>query len=228
MTEAESDRTGADRVVAIDGPSGSGKSTVARALAERLGFQYLDTGAMYRAVTWQFLRDQIPVNGTAAQLESALDGIELRLPEPGRVMLNGADVTEHLRSREVESRVSAVAAIPEVRRRMRALQHAIAAAGPVVAEGRDMVSVVFTGARWKFYIDADPTERARRRCAEFRTRGRDATEAEVLEEIRVRDGLDRSREDAPLIRTAAAMYVDTTEMTLEQAIDHLADAVAGG
>ena len=108
---------------------------------------------------------------------------------------------------------------------MRHLQHAIADAGPVVAEGRDMASVVFPRARWKFYIDADPAERARRRCADFRARGREVTEAEVLEEILVRDGLDSSREDAPLVQTAAATYLDTTHLTLEQVVDQLAGAV---
>ncbi len=190
-----------------------------------MGYQFLDTGAMYRAVTWHLLREQIPIDAMVEQLGSALDAIELRFSGSGRVMLDGVDVTEHLRSQAVESRVSAVAAIPEVRWRMRALQRAIAAAGPVVAEGRDMTSVVFKGARWKFYLDADPAQRARRRCAEFRGLGREVTEAEVLDEILVRDGLDSSRKDAPLIRIQGVTYVDTTRMTLEQVIDHLAGAV---
>ena len=227
VTDGEPNQDGAEDVVAIDGPSGSGKSTVAQALATRLGYQYLDTGAMYRAVTWHFLRHQVTLDLDLEHLDSFLDTIKLGLPGFGRVLLDGVDVTEHLRSQEVESRVSAVAALPGVRRRMRFLQRSIAQAGPVVAEGRDMASVVFPEARWKFYIDADPKERARRRCADFRARGRDVSVEEVLEEILVRDGLDSNREDAPLIRTEGATYVDTTGMSLEQVVDHLAAAVAG-
>lgn len=205
-------------VVAIDGPSGSGKSTVARALAARLGFQYLDTGAMYRAVTWHFLTNQIGMDLSDAQLEATLAELRLDLIDGGRVALAGQDVTEHLRSHEVESRVSMVSAMPAVRKAMRVLQRQIAAAGPVVAEGRDMASVVFPRARWKFYIDAAPAERARRRCVDFRAAGRAVTEAEILAEIEVRDGLDSTRGDAPLIRTDDANYVDTTSMTLAEVI----------
>ena len=156
-------------VVAIDGPSGSGKSTVARALADRLGYQYLDTGAMYRAVTWHFLSHEVDVHADPASLQSVLDGLTLRLPRAGLVELNGHDVSSHLRSRDVEKRVSAVSAVPVVSKSMRRLQRAIADAGPVVAEGRDMASVVYPRARWKFYLDAQPSERARltevRQCA---------------------------------------------------------------
>ena len=227
MAEIFQELRRAEKVVAIDGPSASGKSTVAQSLAAQLGFQYLDTGAMYRAVTWYLLREQIPMDLANEQLDSHLDEVTLGLPSPGVVLLDGVDVAERLRSQEVESRVSAIAAIPEVRRRMRLLQRTIAYAGPVVAEGRDMASVVFPEARWKFYIDAEPAERARRRCIDFRARGREVSEPEVLEEILVRDGLDSNREDAPLVRTPGAQYVDTTNMTLEQVIAHLAAAVAG-
>jgi len=199
-------------VVAIDGPSGSGKSTVARALADRLGYQYLDTGAMYRAVTWHFLSHEVDVHADPASLQSVLDGLTLRLPRAGLVELNGHDVSSHLRSRDVEKRVSAVSAVPVVRKSMRRLQRAIADAGPVVAEGRDMASVVYPRARWKFYLDAQPSERARRRRLDFQARGRQVTEAEVLEEIEVRDYLDSTRDDAPLTRTDGAIYLDTTAM----------------
>jgi cytidylate kinase len=212
-------------VVAIDGPSGSGKSTVARALADRLGFRYLDTGAMYRAVTWHFLTHQIATDISETELAVTLAGLQLELTSGGRVALGGQDVTEHLRSHEVESRVSMVSAMPPVRKVMRVLQRQIAADGPIVVEGRDMASVVFKNARWKFYIDADPEERAHRRCADFRSSGRDVTESEILEEIEVRDQLDSTRKDAPLVRTEGATYVDTTNMTLQQVIDTLAEMV---
>lgn len=215
-------------VVAIDGPSGSGKSTVARALAERLGYQYLDTGAMYRAVTWYFLSHELDTNADPSELQERLDGLTLRLPGAGRVELNGCDVSAHLRSRDVEKRVSAVSAVALVRKSMRRLQRAIAEAGPVVAEGRDMASVVYPQARWKFYLDARPAERARRRLLDFQARGRQVTEAEVLEEIEVRDYLDSTRKDAPLTRTQEAVYLDTTSMGREEVVEAMLRHVEGG
>jgi cytidylate kinase len=224
MTTNPEPSTPAIDVVAIDGPSGAGKSTVARMLAQRLGFAYLDTGAMYRAVTWFFLENQWGDAGSAgaeevARVEELLDQLDLDVRPDGHVILNGRDVSSHLRSREVESRVSVVSAMPLVRTRMRSLQQRIASRTPVVAEGRDMASVVFPGARWKFFLDAEPEERARRRHEEFVRRGREISEHDVLEEIAVRDRLDSTRKDAPLQRTIEALYVDTTGLTLEQVVD---------
>lgn len=214
-------------VVAIDGPSGAGKSTVARTLAQRLGFAFLDTGAMYRAVTWRFLEEGCaPAECTGepdrgqTRMQAVLAGMNLALGA-GRVIVGDRDVTAHLRTREVESQVSAVSALPFVRAAMRDLQRGIAAAGPVVAEGRDMGSVVFPRARWKVYLDAAPSERARRRCQDFSRQGRHVAEAEVLEEIQVRDRLDSTRQDAPLQQAADAFYVDTTGLTLDTVVDRL-------
>lgn len=218
----------ATEVVAIDGPSGAGKSTVARRLADRLGFAYLDTGAMYRAVTWYLLEHGHVEPLEDGEIVPLLDRLELRLLGDGRVLVNGRDVTSHLRSREVESRVSSVSARPEVRRAMRRLQRELASRGPVVAEGRDMGSVVFPRARWKFFLDADPRERARRRLADFRARGREVTEEEVLEEIAVRDALDSTRRDAPLVRAPDAEYVDTTGRDAEAVVDELERRVRAG
>lgn len=212
-------------VVAIDGPSGAGKSTIAKALARRLGYQYLDTGAMYRAVTWHFLEQQCAPAQCEAdradgerRMRQALQATELRLFGEGRVMVNGRDVTNHLRSREVESQVSAVSALSFVRQAMRQLQRQVAEQGPVVAEGRDMGSVVFPQARHKIYLDAAPAERARRRQRDFLARGRAVSEKDVLEEIEVRDRLDTTRKDAPLLRADGAHYVDTTGMTTDMVV----------
>jgi cytidylate kinase len=220
-------------VVAIDGPSGAGKSTVARQLAQRLGFAFLDTGAMYRAITWHFLQEGCAPAECAhtddqgmARMRQALVGARLELHQ-GRVLLNGRDVTAHLRTREVESQVSSVSALPFVRAAMRDLQRAVAAAGPVVAEGRDMGSVVFPQARWKVYLDAAPSERARRRSQDFVSQGRAVSEHDVLEEILVRDRLDSTRSDAPLVQARDALYVDTTGLTTDTVVARLLAWVRG-
>lgn len=215
------------QVVAIDGPSGAGKSTVARQLAQRLGFGFLDTGAMYRAVTWHFLQAGCAPAECAdsqeqgvARMRVALAAARLELVA-GRVVMNGRDVTPHLRTREVESQVSAVSALSFVRAAMRDLQRTVAASGPVVAEGRDMGSVVFPQARWKVYLDAAPSERARRRSEDFARQGRTVSEADVLEEILVRDRLDSTRSDAPLRQAEDALYVDSTGLTTESVVAQL-------
>jgi len=220
-------------VVAIDGPSGAGKSTVARRLAQRLGFAFLDTGAMYRAVTWHFLANgcapaecaDAPDRGQA-RMQKALAEARLELVGDA-VLLAGRDVTSHLRTREVESQVSAVSALPFVRVAMGDLQRAVAAKGPIVAEGRDMGSVVFPRARWKVYLDAKPEERARRRSEDFGRQGRAVRPADVLEEILVRDRLDSTRSDAPLRQAADALYLDTTGMATDAVVDRLFAWVRG-
>ena len=225
--QERADMTAIRDVVAIDGPSGAGKSTVARQLARSLGFGYLDTGAMYRAVTWCLLAHGVAEVRDEVAVLALLDGVALALGRDGEVKLDGEDVSAHLRSQEVESRVSAVSALPGVRKLMRQLQRQAAAHGPMVAEGRDMGSVVFPAARWKVYLDANPQERARRRLGDFESSGRDVSQEQVLEEIEVRDHLDSSRRDGPLIRTPDAFYVDTTGKAMGDVIELLVQYVRG-
>lgn len=157
-------------------------------------------------------------------MRAALARMQLEL-NAGRVLVNGRDVTAHLRTREVESQVSGVSALPFVRAAMRDLQRRVAERGPVVAEGRDMGSVVFPNARWKVFLDAPPQERARRRLQDFRRQGRNVTEAEVLEEIEVRDRLDSTRKDAPLVRSPDARYIDTGGMSSDQVVETILQMV---
>lgn len=237
MAAPDSNPIAPTEVVAIDGPSGAGKSTIARRLAEELGYGFLDTGAMYRAVTWHFLARGVAPDGAGVDagvgqrgMRDALAHADLLL-EDGRVWLNGQDVTKHLRTREVESRVSAVSALSFVRERMAELQREVARRGPIVAEGRDMGSVVFPRARWKVYLDAAPKERARRRCDDFARQGREVSQQGVLEEILARDLHDSTRADAPLQRSPDALYVDSTDMTADGVIalllEHVRNAQRG-
>ena len=212
-------------VVAIDGPAGSGKSTLARLLADRLGFLFLDSGAMYRALTWKALRQGVdPADGDATA--ALLRGTEIRLQHAtprARTLLDGRDVSTEIRGPEVTAAVSRVAAHPGVRAGMVERQRAFVREGGgrgVVVEGRDIGTVVFPDAAVKFFLDATPAERARRRAAE--TGG--GLDAE-MDAMKRRDAADEGRAVAPLRAAADAERVDTTGLTVEQVLDALLDRV---
>jgi cytidylate kinase len=215
-------------IVAIDGPAGSGKSTVARALARRLGFAYLDTGAMYRAVTWLALTHEVPLDD-AAGLDRIARGARIDFERtPGeplatRVLADGHDVTDAIRTPEVDAAVSAVASQPAVRDAMVAQQRAAAAhAVDCVVEGRDIGTVVFPDAELKVYLTASAEERARRRHEEQRDAGLGVQADEVLASMRRRDRLDSTRAASPLAAAEDAVVVDTTGMTPDAVVEHVA------
>lgn len=193
-------------LVAIDGPAGAGKSTVARAVADALGFTYLDTGAMYRCVALARLRDP------------AADPAALTIDVGAAVSLDGEDVTEAIRAPEVTDAASRVAADPAVREAMVARQRALIGAGDWVAEGRDIGTVVAPDAELKVFLDADPRERARRRAVQA---GRDVDA--VLAEQEERDARDRGRETSPLDCAPDAMLLDTTGRTLSEVVDRIVE-----
>ena len=194
-------------VVAIDGPAASGKSTVARAVADELGFTYLDTGAMYRAVAFAAAERGAPPASIASALKI----------EPGeRLVVDGRDVTDEIRTPEVSEAASQAAADPEVRRAIAAHQRRLLAHGDWVAEGRDIGTVVAPGAEVKVFLTADPAERARRRAAEL---GVDP--ATVLAEQTIRDERDRTREHSPLVPADGAVELDTTGMSLPEVVDRI-------
>jgi cytidylate kinase len=208
-------------IVAIDGPAGAGKSTIARRVAQRLGFAYLDTGAMYRAATWRAMKLGLNLDDATA-LESSTREMALDMREAdGRqvVLVDGEDVTEAIRTPEVTRNIHKLDRSRGVRTRLMELQRAIAAMGPTVAEGRDMGTVVFPDAVCKVYLDASLRERARRRATEY-VRNGIQVDLEILgEEIRVRDEKDMTRDIAPLRRADDATVVDTTNMSPDTVVE---------
>jgi cytidylate kinase len=210
-------------IVTIDGPAGAGKSTVARGLAQRLGFEFLDTGAMYRAVTLAGLRAGLDLNSEQA-LSGLVSQLHLEMP-PGRVLMNSEDVTGVIRTKEITAASGAVANSPAVRRQLVELQRQIAAGRDFVCEGRDQGTLVFPDALCKFFLIADPVERARRRQREMAKRGELLPLEEVLAAQEVRDQRDAHRDIAPMVPAADAIVLDTTKLTLEEVIQHMEQLV---
>jgi len=212
-------------IIAIDGPAGAGKSTIARRLAERLGFTYIDSGAMYRAVALWAIRQ----NADAAdmhrmeQLALAAD-IELR-PAGPLVLLNGEDVTRAIRTAEVGKQASVVAAIPGVRRALVEKQRDLGARTSIVMEGRDIGTVVFPEADIKIFLDADPGERANRRLRDFEAQGDAPPPENIAAQIRERDQRDRTRAEAPLTQAPDAVYIDSTGLSLDRVEEEILKVV---
>lgn len=223
-------------IVAIDGPAGSGKSTVARGLAQRLGFRYLDTGAMYRCVALAALRrwgpgappEESERARWAATLGALAESLRIELVGAGsghgasgaHVLLDGEDVTEAIRTSEVSELASQVAAVPGVREALVHKQQGLITSGNWVAEGRDVGTVVAPGAELKVFLTADPAERARRRAAEL---GVDAST--VMAEQAIRDARDSERAHSPLRAATDAVELDTSRLSIEQALDAIAELV---
>jgi CMP/dCMP kinase len=208
------------RVVTIDGPAGAGKSTVARQLAERLGWRFLDTGAMYRAVTLGACRARVDL-GCEEALDDLVANMVVRLP-PGRVLLGEEDVTESIRSVVVTRASQFIADSPSVRRRLMIWQRAFGEQQDVVTEGRDQGTLVFPDAFRKYYLTATDQERARRRLAEHLARGEAVSLESVIEDQRARDCRDAARAIAPMRPAADATIVDSTGLSVADVVDRLA------
>lgn len=203
------------RVVAIDGPAGAGKSTIARALARRLGIRYLDTGAMYRAVAFAVLRDQVDPNNET-QVEALASMLEVQLDESG-VTVDGVDATAEIRSPEVNAIVSRIAAMSSVRTRLRNQQRDwVSRNGGGVVEGRDIGTVVFPDATLKLFLTARPEVRAQRRVAES---GGDVDE--IARSIAERDRIDSTRADSPLAEANGSTLVDTSDLSIEEVVERI-------
>jgi CMP/dCMP kinase len=203
-------------IIAIDGPAGAGKSTVARLLAERLGFRYLDTGAMYRALTWLAMREGLPL-AEGGPLGELARRSQIAFDDEGRVFIAGTDVTSAIRQSRIDRMVPVVARHRDVREVMRERQRELAAKGDVVIEGRDIGTVVAPDADVKIYLQANPAIRARRRQAERPDIGADA----LATDLRARDESDRAR----MQPAADAELIDTTELEVDDVVDHIQDLI---
>lgn len=206
----------AAEIVTIDGPSGAGKSTISRTLARELGYTYLDTGAMYRAVGLAVQRAGLSLeeSDSLAALLERLDLNLLAVDGDTGVVLNGEDISAAIRTPEMAMIASTVSALPMVRERLTDLQRRIGAKGSIVAEGRDMGTVVFPQAPHKFFLDASPEERARRRVLQLRQQGRQVDEQEILAQIIERDRADSARALAPLKPALDAVIVDSSHLDI--------------
>lgn len=214
------------RIIAIDGPSGTGKSSVAREVARRLHAGYLDTGAMYRALTLTVLGDGIApadADSVARRAESVIIDIDTD-PEIDNVSADGQDVTAAIRSAAVTAAVSDVSAIPAVRRRLVRVQRGLAEGSTMVVEGRDIGTVVFPAARLKIYLTATPSARAARRARQLGITGSEEIEA-LAEALRVRDEFDSQRAESPLRPAADAVVIDSTDLSREDVVEAILSAV---
>src|SRR5688572_5189046 len=200
-------------VIAIDGRSGAGKGTLARTVAERLGYRHVDTGAMYRAVAWKAAHEQLPLDDDA-QVSALARRAKYEQVE-GQIIIDGHDVTRAIRTPEIDKASASVARLPHVREVLVGQQRALGAGGAVVMEGRDIGTVVFPEADLKFYIDATPEERARRRAADPAHTGSPSNIASVQSDLVARDKSDSTRKVAPLAQAPDAIYIDTTAMPIE-------------
>lgn len=220
------------KAVAIDGPAGSGKSTVSRLVADRLGYVYIDTGAMYRALTLKVMRKDVDLldEEEIIKLSSELN-FELVPDEKDgkkfiRVVMDGEDITKQIRNMEVTTNVKHVCKIPAVRENCVALQRRMADdMNGTVMEGRDIGTVVLPNAKYKFYVDASFNERVERRLAEMRAKGHPITRAEIAEDLKQRDHTDKTRKVGPLKKAEDAVFIDTTDLSIEEVVTKIVQYV---
>jgi len=204
-------------IIAIDGPSASGKSTTAKGVAEELDILHLNTGAMYRAVTWACINSNIELV-KSLQLSAFIDTLSISFDTQNNIRLNGRDISKEIRKTEITSKVSIISAISYVREKMVNKQRLIAKNLDCVMEGRDIGTVVFPNADYKFFLDAKPEIRAKRRMLDLMLIGENKSFEDLVEEIKMRDYLDSNREISPLIKAKDAIIIDTTNLTMDEQI----------
>ena len=211
-------------IVAIDGPAGSGKGTIASILSKKCNLVNIDTGATYRCVALACLNNNIDINDTDKIIELSKN-INIEMTQDNKVFLDGVDVTHEIRSKEVTQIVSPISSIIEVRKNMVELQRKMAGNNDVVMEGRDITTVVFPNATYKFYLDASIEERAKRRFEQNKEKNIDMTYEEIVENIRKRDYNDMHKEVGALTRTDDQIYIDTTNLTIDEVVDQMINII---
>lgn len=205
--------------IAIDGPAGAGKSTIAKIIAKKLKITYLDTGAMYRAFTYLALEENV-AHDDKKGIDKLLNNTKIDISYD-EIYINDKNVTKEIRYENIDKNVSNYAAIKQVREKMVDLQREIASGKSVIMDGRDIGSVVLPNAKFKFYLDATPEERAKRRYLQNKQRGKKQPYDEILEDIKRRDKIDSTREESPLVVAKDAMLIDSSSMTVNQTVNHL-------
>jgi len=211
-------------IIAIDGPSASGKSTTAKGVAEKLGITHLDTGAMYRTVTWGLKKAAIHPSDDK-KVRDFLKGLEIYFDALNHIWLNGEGVSVEIRTGDISSRVSAVSALPEVREKMVKIQRQIAGKKDCVLEGRDIGTVVFPDAEYKFFLVADTEIRAKRRLLDLERIGESSTLSELIDDIERRDAVDSSRDHSPLLQAEDAIPIDTSHLTINEQINKIVNLI---
>ena len=210
-------------VIAIDGPAGAGKSTISKLIAKNLGINYIDTGAMYRAITYKCIKEDIDVNDIQRVVDlcsrTDVDFVD------NYIYLDGQRLNEEIRTLQVSSRVSDVAKIPQVREFLLEKQREIGKRSDVILDGRDVGTHIFPDAKYKFFLNASAQERGRRRYQELIDKGQSVVLEEIIEDIKKRDYIDSTREVAPLVKADDAIEVDTTTMTIDQVVTYISDMV---
>lgn len=214
------------KIVAIDGPAGSGKGTVSAIIADKCNLLNIDTGATYRCVALAILKNNLKITDKD-RIIKLLDKINIELNNNGKVFLNGEDVTDLIRSKEVTEIVSPISSIPEVRTKMVALQRKMADNSDVILEGRDITTVVFPNATYKFYLDASLEKRVDRRVKQNKEKGIDMSYQEIYDNIASRDYNDMHKEIGALKRTDNQIYIDTTDMTIDEVVNEILQVIRG-
>ena len=213
-------------IIAIDGPAGSGKSTTSKLVANRLGISYLDTGSMYRAITAHFIKNSYSLD--SIDVSSVMNSIDLEISDSSdreSVFLNGEDVTDRLRSNEVSKLVSDISSVKEVRAKMVRIQRRISSNKSIVIDGRDIGTVVFPDAKFKFFITASIDSRAKRRFDELQESDSNVTLEQIEEEIKSRDHFDTTRDNSPLKKAEDAITIDTTHLSISEQVNMILEII---
>lgn len=211
-------------VVAIDGPAGAGKGTITKLVGEKLNLVNVDTGATFRCVALNMLKENVGID-EEEKIKAILEKINIEMYPDGEIFLNGEDVTKRIRENDVNNFVSPVSTIKVVREKLLEIQRKIAEGKNVIMEGRDIGTTVFPNADVKIYLDATPEERARRRVLQNKEKGIETSYEEVLENIKDRDYRDSNREIAPLRKAEDAIYIDSSDMTIEEVVNKVIDII---